>query len=262
MRRSELDIDIAAVAVLCAVMMVIASCGGPYAGKKVATPELKLDLAGRLFEEGKYSDAAVEYKDFLATFAGHERSDFAQFRLAECYRLDEQYPLAAVEYRILVNDYGYSEYIDDALYLEALSAFKQAPRAERDQTKSYEALTRLNRFFELFPTSPRRQEGEELQIELHNRLGKKDFMNARLYFRKKEYAAAIIYLDKVISLYATSSWADRSRYYRGVIYEREGRITEALSEYEAAVASKSSFSEKDDARRRIAALRGEEASGR
>jgi outer membrane protein assembly factor BamD len=242
--------------------MAVASCGGPYTGTKVETPELKLDIAGKLFEKRKYNDAAVEYKDFLATFAGHERSDFAQFHLAECYRLDEQYPLASVEYRILVNDYGYSEYIDDALYLEALCAFKQAPRAERDQTKSFEALTRLNRFFELFPTSPRRKEGEELQIELHDLLGKKDFMNGRLYFRKKEYKAAGIYFDKVISLYSTSSWAERSRYYRGMIYEKEGRIEEALSEYEAAVSSENSFSEKEDAERRIAALRGEGSSGR
>lgn len=247
---------------LVALLVTVGSCGGPYKGREVEVPEQKIDIADELFEKGKYSRAAVEYKDFLALYAGDERSDYVQYRAAECYRLDEEYALAAVEYRILINDYGYSEYVDDAFLLEGVCAFAQSPRAERDQTKSYEALERLTRFMELFPASPRMPEAKELQGRLYQRLGKKDFMNARLYYRKKEYTAARIYFGKLIDLYPSSIWAARSHYYRGMIYEREGRIEDALAEYEAAVASPSPFSEEEDADKRIAALQGEQTSER
>ncbi|MCX5754321.1 MAG: outer membrane protein assembly factor BamD [Candidatus Krumholzibacteria bacterium] len=133
--------------------LAAASCGGPYTPKRMNLATDKLALADRLFDKGSFGSAAVEYKDFLATFAGDERSDYAQYRLAESYRFDEEYALAEVEYRILINDYGYSDWVDDAFYLEGVCAFRQTPRFERDQTKSYQALERLNRFLQMFPSS-------------------------------------------------------------------------------------------------------------
>ncbi|MCK4237136.1 MAG: outer membrane protein assembly factor BamD, partial [Candidatus Krumholzibacteria bacterium] len=228
--------------------------GGPYRASRVELPGQKLAIADDFFKKGKYSKAAVEYKDFLATFAGSERSDFAQFRLAECFRIDEQYSLAAVEYRIVVGDYGYSEFVDDAFFLEGLCAFKQAPRSERDQTKSYKALERVNRFLQLFPKSPRCEEARAALIELHERLGKKDFLSAKLYFSDKRFDAALIYFDKIIEQYSLAVWAERSYYYRGVIDEERGLIDEAVCEYGEAISSANDFPEKEDANRRLKAL--------
>jgi outer membrane protein assembly factor BamD len=217
-----------------AAVLSLTSCGGPYTARRVGLPDEKLALADNLFERRKYDRAAVEYKDFLATFAGDERSDYAQFRLAESYRLDEQYAVAAVEYRILVNDYGYSEYVDDSFFLEGLCAFNQANRAERDQTKSYDALNRINRFLQLFPTSPRKEEAERALIEIHERLGKKDFLNAKLYYSMRENDAALIYFEKVISAFPATVWAQRSHYYRGMIMKNRGEMEEAVREFEIA----------------------------
>jgi len=240
------------------VCATISSCGGPYTASRVRLPDEKLSLADALFKKGKYAKAAVEYKDFLSTFAGDERSDYAQFRLAESYRLDEEYELAAVEYRILINDYGYSEYIDDAFFLEGVCAFEQAPRSERDQTKSYEALTKINRFLQLFPNSPRREEALEVRHEIHERLGKKDFINAQLYFSRKSFDAALIYFEKIIRFYGTSTWALRSRYYRGIILERNGKVEEAIDEFRSVASSPKDIPEKSEAERHLRELAGGE----
>jgi outer membrane protein assembly factor BamD len=242
-----------------AFLAAVSSCGGPYTGSKAALPEQKLAIAADLFDRGKYADAAVEYKSFLASFAGDERSDYAQFRLAESYRLDEEYALAAVEYRILINDYGYSEYVDDAFFLEALCAFRQAPRAERDQSKSYEALDRVNRFLQLFPSSQRIEEAKSLKLEIHDRLGKKDFLGGKLYFSKELYDAALIYLDKVITNYPSTVWAARSHYYKGLILDKRGDQEGAAGEFRASLSSGSDFREKEDAARRMRELAGGES---
>ncbi len=243
-----------------AVVFVLfcSSCGGPYTARKVNLPDRKLSIAGDLFSRGKYGDAAVEYKDFIARFAGDERSDYAQFRLAESYRMDGEYALAAVEYRILINDYGYSEYIDDAFFLEGLCAFRQAQRAERDQAKTYEALSRINRFLQLFKNSPRRAEAETVLMEIYDRLGKKDFLNAYLYYRRKEYNASRIYFEKVAGNYPGTSWSGRSHYYLGAILEREGDTGGAVREYEEAALHKGDFKEKRKAEERLRSLPREE----
>ncbi len=239
---------------------MITSCGGPYTAKRINQPDAKLALAESLFQKEKYADASLEYKDFLAVFAGDERADYAQFRLAECLRLDEDYPIAAIEYRILINDYGYSEYIDDAFYLEGLCAFMQRQRPERDQAKTYEALSRINRFLKLFPDSPRRAEAEKTRKEIFELLGEKEFMNARSYLSRKHYNAALVYLDKVIEQYPGTVWEDLSHYHKGVIAEERGEIENAIAEYGKSISSEFQFSGKEKARERILSLKGEKDS--
>ncbi len=241
-------------------VMFLVSCGGAYTAKRIPDADEKIVLAGQLFDRGKFGQAAVEYKDFLADFAGDERGDLAQFRLAECYRLDGEYPLAALEYRILINDYGYSEYIDDAFYLEGLSSFMQHPRPEREQAKTFEALTRINRYLDIFPDSPRRAEAEKTREEIYDILGEKDFKNARLYFSGKNYNAALLYFDKVVNSYPSTLWAVRCLYYRGRIAEEKGDIPLAVKEYGAAVSSSHEFDEKEEAGARLKDLTGGQSS--
>jgi len=248
--------DSSLAAAFVAIAVLVASCGGPYQAKRIELPDRKLALADELFEKGSYNKSAVEYKDFLATFAGDERSDYAQFRLAESYRLDEQYALAAVEYRILVSDYGYSEYVDDAFFLEAVCAFRQANRPERDQTKSHEALNRINRFLQIFPTSPRREEAEKLRLEIHRRLGKKDFLNAKLYYSMGRREAALIYFEKVIALFPSTVWAQRSHFYRGMIMKERGEREEAIKSFEVALGGPNDLPEKKEAAAALESLQG------
>lgn len=257
MRKLERYVDrITPCAVLAAMVLVLHSCGGPYTGRSVNQPDEKLAIAGDLFDRGKHRDAAVDYRDFLAVFAGDDRCDFAQFRVAECYRLDEDYAMAAVEYRILINDYGYSEYIDDAYFLEGLCAFKQTQIVERDQSKSYEALGRINRFLQLFPDSPRRKEAELARDEIMNILAEKAFISAKLYYSKKHYSSSMIYLRKIVSNYPETIWAARSHYYMGRILEHREEGEEAAGEYRDATGSEFDFKEKSEAERRLKNLSG------
>jgi len=245
-----------AFALVALAALAFGSCGGPYRAKRTNQPGEKLAAADALFQRGKYSQAAIEYKDFLQSFAGDERSDYAQFRVAESYRMDEEYPLAAVEYRILMTDYGYSDYVDDAMYYSALCAFKQAPRVERDQAKTYEAESEVNRFLQVFATSPRVEEARSLLRDIDDRLGKKEYMGAELYYRKKRFQAALIYFDKVIDLYPETVWAARSHYFRGRIRELKGDAAGAAADFREAIASGGAFKERSDAERRLKLVEG------
>ena len=205
-----------AVLVLLGVASIV-SCGGPYTAKSVNVPDEKLRIADDLYSRKKYTQAGVEYKDFLAVFAGDERSDYAQFMLAESYSGAKEFALASVEYRILIADFGYSEYIDDAFFLEGLCSFEMTQRAERDQRQAHDALGRIERFLDVFPNSPRREEALQVRAEIHDLLGKKAYQSAHLYFKREHYNAAEIYFQKVIDEYPETSWAAKSWYYIGYI---------------------------------------------
>ncbi len=242
-----------AVAIAAALMV---SCGASYTAKKVSSASDKLATADAFFGKKKYRQAAVEYRDFLQTFAGDERCDYAQFRLAESLRMGKEYALAQVEYKILENDYGYSEYVDDAFLQEAVCAFRQSPRVERDQTKSYEALADVQRFLQVFPSSPLAGEARALLASIQDKLGHKDYLSAALYYRKKHYDAAIVYFDKIIGLYPETVWAARSHFFRGTIRENRGDTNGAAEDFRAAASAEGQFTEKAEAERRLRQIEG------
>ena len=240
---------------------VLVSCGGPYSARGVNVPDEKLRIADGLYARKKFTQAGMEYKDFLAVFAGDERGDYAQFRLAESYRGAKEYALASVEYRILIADYGYSEYIDDAFFLEGLCAFEMTQRAERDQTYSYQALSRIERFLDIFPDSPRREEAMKVRDDIHDLLGKKAYKSAKLYFKRKHYGAAEIYFRKVIDENPDTQWAGRSWYYIGYIKQSNDDNAAAAESYSRAVQSKHDFHEKRSASAQLKKLSKENSGG-
>jgi outer membrane protein assembly factor BamD len=248
-----------AVLTLCAA--ALSSCGGPYSAKSVNVPDEKLRMADDLYGRKKYTQAGTEYKDFLAVFAGDERSDYAQFMLAESYRGAREFALASVEYRILIADFGYSEFVDDAFFLEGLCSFEMTQRSERDQRESYEALTRINRFLDIFPDSPRRAEALQVRSEIYDLLGEKAYQSARLYFKRKHYVAAGIYFQKIIDEYPETEWAGMSWYYIGFIRQETGENDLAAEAYSMSVQSKHDFSEKRRASAQLKKLSKEKSGG-
>jgi outer membrane protein assembly factor BamD len=160
-----------------------------------------------------------------------------------------------VEYRVLINDYGYSEYVDDAFFLEGLCFFKQSERVEKDQTKTFEAKARIERFLRLFPNSVRQQEARNLLKEIDTKLAEKKFMSAWLYYSMGHYNAALIYFNKTIDLYEGTIAAARSHYFKGRIFEKRKDIKKAISEYEKVILSGVDIEEKNDAKKHLELLK-------
>lgn len=219
------------------------------------TPEDLLIKSDSYYQREKWYQAQELYKAFLARYPGHDRSDYAQFMLAESYYNNREYPLAAVEYQILMNNYGYSEYVDDALFKLGLCFYQQSPKYQRDQQMARDALSKFNQFMQTFPNSPLIPEVEKYVEEIHSKLAKKAFETGHFYFRRKKWTAALIYFNKVIDEYPNNEYWARSAYFKGLILEDRGDIDGAVRSYSRVLTYPENVRYKSDARRRLDELR-------
>jgi len=249
------------VAELAAAVMIVALLAGGLSGcaggipKTPDTPEDVLIKADGYYQKEKWYQAQELYKAFLSRYPGHERSDYAQFMLAESYFNNREYPMAAVEYQIMMNNYSYSEYIDDALFKLGLSNYLESPKYQRDQQKSLDALSKFNQFVLTFPTSPLIPEVEK-QIEIINlKMAEKSFETGYFYFRRKKWTAALIYFDKIIDEYPNNEYWARSAYIKGMILEDRGDLDGAVRSYSLVLTFPEDISYKKDARRRLDKMR-------
>jgi outer membrane protein assembly factor BamD len=194
------------------------------------TPEDIIAKGDQYFERRKYYPSQELFKAFLSRYSGHERSDYAQYMLAESYFNMEEYALAAVEYRVLVTNYGYSEYVDEGYFREAMCNYNQSPKPQLDQTKAYEALSQFEQFVRVFSASPLVPEAEKHIAAIHEKLAGKEMENAAFYYKKKWYASALIYLDKIIAEYPGNvHWIEAKYMKANILYARGERFEEAAA---------------------------------
>ncbi len=195
-------------------------------------PDQLLAKGDAYFKRKKNFQSQELYKAFLLRHPGNARSDHVQFMLAESYYEDKEYALAGVEYRILVSNYGYSDYVDDAYFKEALCLYYEAPRVELDQTRTREALNKLQTFVRIFPTSPLIPDVQRYIAEIREKLAEKDLKNAIFYIDARRFDAALIYLDKVIDNYPDNDYWAMALYHKATILERRLEFDQAIELYE------------------------------
>lgn len=236
-----------------AVLMFFFGCGSVPSIPN--DPEAILAKGDKYFEEEKYFQSAELYMGFTSRYPGHDRSDYAQFRLAESYFKDGDYPLASVEFQILISNYNYSDYVDDALFKIGLCFYHESPNARRDQQKAYDALSRLDQFVLTYPNSPLVEEARKYVKLLHAKLAEKEFYNGHHYFKRKKMRAALIYFDKIIENYKDNEYWARAVYYKGVILQERGETEEAKRLLALCLAFEGELDEKEDARARLELLR-------
>jgi outer membrane protein assembly factor BamD len=213
-----------------ALAWMLSSCAGGMP-KVPAKPDDVLVRADELLKKGKHLQAVALYQKFLESYVGNERADYAQFKLGEAYLEGEEYELAAVEYQVLIANYGYSEWVDEALFQTGVCLWRQAPRPERDQQKSVDALSRFGQFLQTYPDHPLAPEARKYVEDIHGRLAEKALTSARWYYRRKEPKAALIYCDKVIEEFPGNKWWAQAMYLKGLILIDRGQNEEAIAQF-------------------------------
>lgn len=218
---------------LCAWVLLglfFCSCAGGVS-KVPATPEAVLKRADEYYNKGKSMQAVALYQKFLENYVGHERADYAQYKLADSYLQGKQYELAAVEYQLLITNYGYSEWVDDAIFQTGVCYWKEAARAERDQQKALDALSRFTQFLTTFPDNPRAPAAKEFVRQINERLAFKSLESARWYYRRKEPKAALVYCEKVINNYPDNKHWEEAMFLKGIILIDRAQDQEAIEQF-------------------------------
>jgi outer membrane protein assembly factor BamD len=198
------------------LVALTAACAGGMP-KIPDTPDSVLQKADEYFDRGRYFQSSELYKAFIERYPGHDRSDYAQYRMAESYFHDQQYELAAVEYRVIVSRYGYSEYVDDALFQIGVCYWELSPSPEKDQSKTFEAVQMFEQFIQTFPDNNKVPAAREYLRKCNEKLAEKYMIAVKLYYRAGNLRSVEIYCDKIIEQYPDNYYWAQAYYYKGIV---------------------------------------------
>jgi len=158
------------------------------------------------YERHEYADAIEFFKGYVTREPTGEKADEAHYYLGLCYFHTSEWPSAATEFLIVINEFSGSSFVPDSHYYLGLSYWKEARPSSYDQDYTHLALGEFERFIELYPDHPRLEEVKRARAEARSRLAKKAYDNGHIYAKLGYYEPARHYFQVVENEFADTPW--------------------------------------------------------
>lgn len=186
------------VAILAGVL-ALASCKSEYEFLLTGTDyDAKFAAAFDYFNQGKYSKAASLFESLSTVSDGTSRADTIQYYWGlSNYRFKDYYT-AETNFNNFLTNYPKSTFAQDARYFRIDCLYRSTLRWELDQKPTHAAVAAIQEYINEYPMSPYRVLCDNMLIDLNERLDKKAFENARLYYKMEDYQASTVALKNVL----------------------------------------------------------------
>jgi outer membrane protein assembly factor BamD len=226
-----------------------------------------------LFDKGetalnakKWITAREYYKQVVETYTQSPYRPDAKLAVGDTYLEEggaDNLVLAANEYREFLSFYPTNKRADNAQYKLGLTHFKQMRASERDQSETRDAIREFQTFLARYgATSDLTPQVKQRLREAMDRLGKADFEVGLFYYRQKWYPGSI---DRFSALLKSDpEFSSRGDVYfflaESYVKLKGGREAQALPYYEKLVNEFPNNEHLQDAQKRIAELKAQQAS--
>lgn len=190
-----LKIILAAAALAC----LLPSCKTQYeqllSGNDV---DAKYKAAFEYFNQGKYRRAGELFESMSVLVSGTPQDDTVQFYWALSNYRYKDYFTAEANFKSFLDKFPRSPFSDDAEFLRLDCLYKSTLRWELDQSPTYAAIVAINEYQMNHPASLHTAVCKRMLEDLNERLDRKAYENAYLYYKMEQYKAARVAFRNVL----------------------------------------------------------------
>jgi len=175
--------------------------------------DAKYEAAFQYFNDRKFSKAASLFESLSVRTDGTERDDTVRYYWGlSNYRFKDYYT-AETNFDQFITSYPRSPFTSEARYLRLDCLYRQTLRYELDQTPTYKAINAISEYILEFPSTTHMQECRDMLVELNDRLDKKAYESAKLYYKMEDYLASRVAFRNVLKEDAENIYREDILYY-------------------------------------------------
>ncbi|WDF68863.1 outer membrane protein assembly factor BamD [Sphingobacterium oryzagri] len=211
---------------------------------------MKYQEAVKYYEKKKYSKALVLFDDLMTKYRGQsEAEDLYYYTAYTNYRLSD-YTSARYHFKNFATTYPNSPRAEECRFMSAYCFYEDSPRSSLDQENTRKAIDELQLFINLYPDGEKAKEAGDLIQKLRDKLEKKAYANAKLYYdmgQPDDYRAAVIAFESMLREYPDTRYAEEIEFLivkaqylfaqNSMLHRQEARYNEALDYYQGFVES-------------------------
>lgn len=175
--------------------------------------DMKYRAAMEYFEKGKYSKAGALLESIKMAVKGTDQGDTVEFYTAlSHYRIRDLFT-AETSLESFINSYPMSPFIDEARYLYISCLYDETYRYELDQDPTYRAIMAISQYLVESPDSEYRAKCQDMLKDLEERLDRKAYESAKLYYDMNDYKASRYAFKNVLKNDADNIYREQIMYY-------------------------------------------------
>ena len=160
--------------------------------------DAKYEAAFEYFNNGKYTKASSLFESLAMLTEGTERDDTVRYYWGLSNYKSKDYYTADTNFEKFLESYPRSPFASEARYLRLDCLYLQTLRYELDQTPTYRAMNEISEYILEYPSSSHIATCRNMLIDLGERLDRKAYEGAKLYYKMEDYLAARVAFRNVL----------------------------------------------------------------
>jgi outer membrane protein assembly factor BamD len=197
-----------------AAIMLTCSCKSQYELLLQShDADAKYKAAFEYFDNGKYSKAASLFESLSILTSGTERDDTVKYYWALSNYKFRDYYTAETNFEQFLETYPRSAFVEDAAYLHIDCLYRSTLRYELDQMPTYKAMNAISQYILEHPESQHMQVCSDMLEDLGERLDKKAYEAAKLYYKMEDYLASRVAFRNVLKEDAENIYREEILYH-------------------------------------------------
>lgn len=173
--------------------VVLSACNSYNKVLKTTDYDYKYEVAKECYTAGQYTRAYQLLEELIIPLKGSDRGEESMFMLSMCYYNLRDYETASMYLDRYTKSYPKGRYVEQSRFYSGKASYMQSPDPRLDQSPTYTALNQLQDFLDHHPYSDLREEVNDMIYELQDRLVKKEFDSAKLYYDLGSYIGNCFY---------------------------------------------------------------------
>jgi len=181
------------------ITAAVAACSSKFDALLMSNDvDAKYDAAFNYFNSGKYRKAASLFESLSVMTTGTERDDTVQFYWGLSNYKNKDYYTAEANFSKFVNNFPRSAFSSEARFMRIDCLYRSTLRYELDQIPTYTAINAIDEYLRDYPNEGRASECIAMSKTLNDRLDKKAFENAKLYYKMEDFKASRVAFKNII----------------------------------------------------------------
>lgn len=173
--------------------LLLPSCSEYSAVLKSNDYEYRYEAAKALYAEGHYRQAAELFSMLLAPLKGTAYGEESLYMTGISNMKGKDYESAAMYLKKYYQTYPKGTYMELARFGTGFALYKQIPDIRLDQSSTMEAIKEFQSFLDYCPQTSLKEQTHAIIYELQDRLVKKEYLAAKLYFDLGTYTINSLY---------------------------------------------------------------------
>lgn len=175
--------------------------------------DMKYDAAFDYYNQGKFSRAAALFESLSVLTNGTERDDTVRYYWGLSNYKYKDYFTAEANFDKFLESYPRSPFASEARYLRLDCLYRSTLRYELDQTPTYKAISAISEYILEYPATTHMKECRDMLVELNERLDRKSYEAAKLYYKMEDYLASRVAFRNVLKDDAENVYREDILYY-------------------------------------------------